>query len=483
MTRSAFIRNLGSGAAARIVSAALGMALLVLMARIWQASDFGAYLTGFNLFQLLQQTPLLGLHFLLARDAAAGGSEGPAGGGPKTVELPTAAALGLSVALATAVALGLGVSRAYPADLHVVLQLVGLSLAPTSIIMVIEMALTGRERLYLVAIVNIAESAARYLVFGVMIARGYGVAAVFAAFVALRFGALFLYLIDKSCRKSVMLRLVSFDVLRGYFKEVPVLFPVMLLAAIFSRLDVMVLSWSVTPQALAPYALAGRCYDLVLMVPSILVTVLLPVLARVDGSDPGHPGRGLDALVGLLLRYGLLIGILCASLGAVLAAPLLSSVFGLRYADATLPLQLLLFAAVGTAVNQLVACVLLVRHQQRLDLLCLTVAVIVLIPGLFIGIKAFGPWGAGLAVLVATLVQGAARILALRWGADVRVSAVDIAPPLIANGAMLGVTWLGRHSALVAGPAALMTFLIVAWLAGSIRSGDLSASRALVAKR
>ena len=134
-----------------------------------------------------------------------------------------------------------------------------------------------------------------------------------------------------------------------------------------------------------------------------------------DGSDPERSGRRLDALVGLLLRYGLLIGIVCASLGAALAAPLLSSVFGLRYADATLPLQLLLFAAVGTAVNQLVACVLLVRHQQRLDLLCLTVGVIVLIPGLFIGIKAFGPWGAGLAVLVATLVQGAARIVALRW--------------------------------------------------------------------
>ena len=482
MGHSAILRNLGSGAAARLFSAALGVALLVVMARIWQPSEFGGYLTGFNLFQLLQQTPLLGLHFLLARDAAASGSEERLANGRKAAELPTAAALGLSVALATAVALGLGVIHAYPANLHAVLQLVGISLVPTSAIMVIEMALTGWERLYLVAIVNIAESAARCMVFGIMILWGYGVIAVFIAFVALRFGALLLYLLDRSCRTIMSPRNINLLVLREYFREVPVLFPLMLLAAAFSKLDVTVLSWSVAPEALASYAVASRCYDLVLMAPSIMVTVLLPVLTRVDRSNDRPPGGSLSTLVGLLLRYGLLIGLLCASLGAMLTAPLVSSVFGVRYADATLPLQLLLFAAVGTAVNQLVACVLLVRHQQRLDLLCLAIGVVVLVPGLLIAIKVFGPWGAGLAVLIATLVQCVTRVVALRFGAGVNVSPIDIAPPLIAMTAMLAATWLGLGSALVTGPAALMTFLVVAWLTGSVRSGDLSSGRILVSK-
>jgi hypothetical protein len=102
------------------VSVALGLALLVVMARAWRPSEFVAYLTGFNLFQLLQLTPLLGLHFLLARDAAA------AGVGRDTrmiraasaAELATAATLGVCVAGATAAALGLAVAQVYPAELR-----------------------------------------------------------------------------------------------------------------------------------------------------------------------------------------------------------------------------------------------------------------------------------------------------------------------------------------------------------------------------
>jgi O-antigen/teichoic acid export membrane protein len=341
--------------------------------------------------------------------------------------------------------------------------LVGVSLVPTAVITVVEMALTGWERLWLVAVVNIAESAARCL-----------------AFCALRFGALLLYLADPACRAALSPRGFDFRVLLVHLRETPVLFPLMLLAAGFGRLDVAVLSWRVPPDALASYAVAARCYDLVLMASSILVTVLVPVLARVYRADEGGASGWLDALLGLLLRYGLLGGLLCASAGALGARPLLTGVFGARYSDATLPLQLLLFAAVATAVNQLVACVLLVRRQQHLDLLCLSIGVVVLVPALLVAINAFGPWGAGLAVLAATLAQSVVRVVALRLGANVRVLMTDVAPPLLAAAAMLGVAWLGRGAALATAPAALVAFAVVAWAAGSVRPADFAAGRALV---
>jgi O-antigen/teichoic acid export membrane protein len=482
MAYGAIIRNLGSGAAARILSAALSLALLVLMAHIWRPSDFGIYLAGFNLFQLLQLTPLLGLHFLLARNAAATGvdSSKRSSATSESRDLATAAALGVAVAAATALVLGLGIARALPVEERPILPLVGLSLVPTAAITVVEMALTGWERLWLVAVVNIAESAARCVLFGVLIAVGAGAAQVFLGFCVLRCGALIMYLRDPACLAALSLRNFDFVVLRGLLREAPVLFPLMLLAAIFSRLDVALLSWAVSPEALASYAVAARCYDLVLMVPSVLVTVLLPVLARVDRADEGGDSGRLDALLGLLLRYGLLIGILCASAGALLAGPLLSGMFGPRYNDATLPLQLLLFAAVATGVNQLVACVLLVRNQQRLDLLCLAGGVVVLIPALLIAINLVGPWGAGLAVLLATLAQSVMRVAVLQWGGGVRVSSRDFVPPLMAMAAMLGVAWLGRGAALGTAPLAFSAFALVAWMAGSVRVADYAVGRALV---
>ncbi len=478
--RNRLLRNFGSGAALRIGSAVLGFALLSLMARAWPPAEFGAYLAAFNLFQLLQQTPLLGLHFLVARDAATDTARPDADS--RRADLPTAAALSVTVALAIAAVLALGVSRAYPADLRPLTQLVAISLLPTAGILVMEMALTGWERLQLVAVVNIAENIGRVVIFASLIVLGFDVKAVFVAFILLRIGAFLLYLTDEKCRAIWNLSLCKASILVNYFREIPVLLPVLVIAALFGRLDVGYLSWTVSPDAMAPYAVAARCYDLVLMAPSILATVLLPVLARVNRSGGGRPDGELDAFVGLLLRYGLLIGLFCAVAGSAFAAPLLARVFGARYDSATIPLQFLLFAAVATGVNQLAAAVLLVRDRKRYDLLCLSIGLAVLVPALPLAVATWGPSGAGIAVFAATLAQCVARLPALHYAAGVRIAPGDIAAPLLATTAMLAVAWAGKSTPLVGLPAAVIAFAVVAWLA-VVRPNDFSVGRTLIEER
>src|ERR1700704_3268497 len=82
------LKNLGSGTAARLLGALLGVLLAIYMARKWSVDAFGQYTIVFNYFQLLQQAPLLGLHILLARDAAARPDD-------RRSEMVTAGSLGL----------------------------------------------------------------------------------------------------------------------------------------------------------------------------------------------------------------------------------------------------------------------------------------------------------------------------------------------------------------------------------------------------
>jgi hypothetical protein len=72
---------------------------------IWRAIGpstlFGQYSIIFNYFLLLQQAPLLGLHILLARDAAARPDD-------RRSEMVTAGSLGLVVSVPLAIGVGMG---------------------------------------------------------------------------------------------------------------------------------------------------------------------------------------------------------------------------------------------------------------------------------------------------------------------------------------------------------------------------------------
>ncbi|HWX76191.1 MAG TPA: hypothetical protein VNY32_01875, partial [Candidatus Acidoferrales bacterium] len=93
------LKNLGSGTLGRFLGALLGVFLAIYMACKWSVDAFGQYSIIFNYFQLLQQAPLLGLHLLLVRDAAARPDD-------RRAEMVTAGSLGLVVSVPLAIGLG-----------------------------------------------------------------------------------------------------------------------------------------------------------------------------------------------------------------------------------------------------------------------------------------------------------------------------------------------------------------------------------------
>jgi O-antigen/teichoic acid export membrane protein len=464
------LKNLGSSTAGRILSALLGVGLAVYMARKWSVDVFGQYAIVFNYFQLLQQVPLLGLHFLLARDAAARPEE-------QQREMVTAGVLGLAVAIPMAAGVRLTGQFLYPAGLQASFALVGIALLPSALIMVIEMMLIGQERLSLIAFVNITESALRFIVFGTLIYFGAGLTRIFTAFVALRGATLLFYLLDRRTLRLLQFRAFHPASLTGYFRQAPILFGILILATAFSRIDITFLSKLTTAADVAVYSIAARLYDLALMVPASIMIVLLPILSRFHAQSP----QVLSQIFRLVLRYGLILGVPTAVCVSFAARPIVVSVFGEKFAAAELPVQILMCATVVMAANQLMATVLLVFNLQRFDLGCLTAGCLTLVVGLLSLIPVLGVTGAALAALSGAIAQCVARILIVRKKTGLQIGWYDLIGPLLAGASMIAAMYCATRLPLLVIPIGLMVYVVALRVSHSTSSDDINAVRLLFA--
>jgi hypothetical protein len=105
----------------------------------------------------------------------------------------------------------------YPAGLHASFALVGIPLASTALILVIEMMPMGQERLSLMASINVAESSLRFIVLIPLILFGARVTEVLKAFVALRVMT-FLYLLDLKTFRLLQPNAISYAILMWFLR-------------------------------------------------------------------------------------------------------------------------------------------------------------------------------------------------------------------------------------------------------------------------
>jgi O-antigen/teichoic acid export membrane protein len=464
------LKNLGSGTVGRFLGALLGVLLAIYMARKWSVDAFGQYSIIFNYFQLLQQAPLLGLHLLLVRDAAARPDD-------RRSEMVTAGSLGLVVSVPLAIGLGLIGQFLYPSGLHASFALVGVSLAPTALIMVIEMMLIGQERLSFVAFINILESALRFIVFVTIIYLWARLTEVILAFVAFRMATICFYLLYRQTLRLLQPSAFRWSILSGFLRQAPILFGILILSTAFSRFDVTFLSKLASDADVAVYSIAARLYDLALIVPGILMAVLLPILSRLHAGTPA----AVSELCRLVLRYGLIFGMPAAICISFAARPIIGAVFGEKFAAAELPVQILMCATLVMAANQLMATVLLVFDLQRFDLPCLTAGCLALVVGLLVLIPALGIAGAALAALCGAMTQCVVRILIIHNKIGFSIRFRDLNGPLLAGVSMIAAMYLAAGTPVLVVPIGLVAYVAVLRLSRSMSSNDINSVKLLLA--
>src|SRR5262249_31740766 len=173
-----------------------------------------------------------------------------------------------------------------------------------------------------------------------------------------------------------------------------------------SRLDVIMLSLLGTLQQVALYSAPYKVYEAVLMVPSALALALFPVFARTQAQ---HSEQQFEELARQLIRACVTVGLPCAVTIPLLAAPLVSLLFGNRFLPGSFVLVLLAPVAVLYAVEQTLTNVLLAKGYDGLDLKVLAWACAYYFVALAVLIPRMGFRGAAVATASTAVVQLAIR--------------------------------------------------------------------------
>jgi O-antigen/teichoic acid export membrane protein len=460
---------LGSAMGARIGMAVLNYALFWLLSHRLGTAALGGYSLLMNVYYMSALLPLLGLSTPLTRRAA---TEREHVGREMSNALVFAAPVGVLLAACIA---GVG-QGAYGPELRLPFALLALSLLPTTSSLVSESTLLGLERVADIARVQFAEAILRTGLALVAVSLGYGLAGVFAVFLALRCGVAVAYRFHPLLPRFQW-REVSAAIQRRNWGEVPVFLGIGLLAAVSGRVDIIALSRLAGLHEAGVSGAATRLYDASLMLPTIAALSVMPTLARIFAADRAY----FRSMLVTALRLALGLGLVLAFGVAALADPIIALLYKPEMAAAAPVLRWLIFGAVLMTLDQMLSSTMLAAKAQRHDLGALVLSVVLLALGLLLLVPRFAATGAAMAVTLAICcrvgyrVHWAVRLLALDhvvrdFGRVLLAAAAGIAALVVALP-------FGAPAALVASLAAYLAVLLAT---GALGPRALAEARARV---
>jgi O-antigen/teichoic acid export membrane protein len=456
-----FFKILGSTFASRLLMAAANYGLFWLLSHQLSIDTLGGYSLLMNIFLMVQLLPLLGLAIPLQRRASTHPQELPQ-------EVSNALAFAAPVSLLLMCGIGLA-GWGYAPALHLPFWLVGASVLPSAWVLVAECTLMGRERMNVIARVQLGEAALRLVGVLYVVHLGHGLVGAFSVFLAMRVLTALAY-----ARVSDVPRprwsLLNRTLQRRNLAELPVFLGIAVLAALAARADVILLSRLGSLSDVGIYASASRLYDAALMLPTVAAIMVMPLLARQFQSDRQAFGHTLQ----LTLRFALGVGLVLALSVAALATPIIHLLYRPELAAAAPALRWLILGAVLMTLDQLLSSTMLAAEAQRQDLLTLIVAVASLLLGFVVLVPLYGASGAAAAVPLALLARVVWR---LRWAVPelaltqlpAHLARLAAAGLLGGAGLMLGLQW----HALAAWALALLAYAAGLRLAGVIDNHPL----------
>lgn len=204
---------------------------------------------------------------------------------------------------------------------------------------------------------------------------------------------------------------------------------------LYFRLDLLLLSALSGARDVALYGLAYKVIEALILLPSYVMVTLLPELARI--SDQARLRELMLQAVGVMrvLAVGMLL------LVGAYAPTLVDLVGGQRYADAALPLQILMVGVAISYQNAPFGHALIARDRQQ-DLFRLSVLVLVL--NLALNVALIPKFGVGGAAAAVVLSEAASFVVVRRlyertggrlhegWGGRIAICGASLAVVLLA---------------------------------------------------
>ena len=249
--------------------------------------------------------------------------------------------------------------------------------------------------------------------------------------------------------------------------------------ALYYRIDMVMIEWMIGPREVGFYAAAYRFLDVVIVLAASLSGPLFPRLSAVARARPQEARRLLEDAWRPLLALGLPL-----SIGAcALAGPLVTTLFGVAFADSAPLLRVLICGTLPLFWSNLAGHALIAAHRVW-PLVAVYAASAAVNVGLnLLLIPRYGAAGAAVATLVCEWLNLAVMIVLVRGGYGMSFTAAGLWRYAGAAAVMLTAVWAaqaaGVFAAVVAGAA---TYVGALWALGYLGSPDHVATKRLLAQ-
>lgn len=447
------LRNTTLLIAFEVANPLLSLILVGTMTRKLGPEGFGAYSLLLNYFFVLHSFTSLGLNALITREVA----RDKDGAGRY---LGSAALLGLAVTLAGAVSLMAVVRWAgYGPEMERAAWPVALALIPSIVILYSESIFIAFEKIQYIVYLAMLENTLKVGIGLWLLKEGFGVHALILSFTALRYLNLVLNLWIFHRRIHRLPWRFDGAVVSTLARGIPVFGTILIVATLYARADVFLLSKMATLAAVGYYMAAYRLFSITQVVPKSFNTSIYPVLSSLFS-------RSLDdyrKAKSLSIRYILVVLLPIAAGIYGLADPLVRLLFGQDFNAAAPVLRVVIWTLVPYGVTKVLASSLFASDRQVIDLKVNILGLATNVGLNLFLIPRYGALGCAWATLLSICVFLGCQFLFLRGEILSILARAEVFRPALAAGAILA--WLSLTEFLplpvrVAGGAVIYVLLL-----------------------
>jgi O-antigen/teichoic acid export membrane protein len=411
---------------AQIINPLIGMALVITVARVKGAADFGSYTFALSMVMIFETVARLGIREYIIREIN------------KTPErwqalLNCGVALGASAALVSQLAM-LFFFRIVGYDGAIVhnMYIISFALASSVLYYVLESILFAFDRITVVGALSIGETIIRVGLSLLLLALGMGVNGMLIAYNISHLLVMLLAFVAIIKTLGKPARVWQPAIFRAMLKATPTFFTLAILASVYWRLDIMILSRLLGAEAVGEYSAAYRLMYLLVMVGDNVLSAAYPTMTRIF-----HHGRNNFSLMIEQAGKYLLMLYLPIALGVTLLSPkIVMLVFGEKFTAAVPALRVVIWIALPYMLNKLFTNGLVAANQQRLDLRVNLLRLLVSLSLHYLLITRFGMIGAAWALLAGCTSAVPLQLYYLRDFLRYKTVLANVCKPILAAALM-----------------------------------------------
>lgn len=423
------LKNASSLLLVQIINPLLGMIFVIALARLTGAAGLGEYTFALSMVAIFEGIAGLGLRNYMIREIGKNQARWHA-------IFTSNMALGAVSALAAQILMMLSaLALGYDQEILKGLFIISFSLLPTVILYVLTSVLYAFDRMSASGLVQVLETVVRVVLGLAVIFFGLGMPWLLVSFVLSRAIAAAMTWWMQLKQVGRPERVWDREISRGLLKIAPTFAGMAILAAVYWRVNILMLSRLVSAEAVGHFSAGYRLMDLVTFVGGGVLTAIYPSLTRMFH----HARENFQLLLDKCVQYTVMGYLPVVVLVHALSEKILTLFYGQEFAAAATGLQILIWITLPYTLAKLFANTLVIAGRAHLDLRVNVYRLVWNLALNYFLIGKMGMLGACLATLISIVASVFLQMYYLRGVARPAMRVSQLLKPVAATLAMVGV--------------------------------------------